>query len=617
MSVDNTTDGNLNPTDSNAREAYVVIARRYRPQSFLDMVGQEHVTKALENAISTNRVGHAYLFTGARGVGKTSLARIFAKALNCQEGLSSEPCNSCDICLGIANGDDIDVLELDGASNNSVEDVRRLRSNIAVRPSRGRYKIYIIDEVHMLSKEAFNALLKTLEEPPEHVKFMFCTTNPEKILETILSRCQRFDFSPVKTASILNRLQFITQQEGLQVAEEALQLLARRAQGSMRDGQSLLEQVLSFCQGQVTVGDVHTLLGTVETRQLAELVQHASNGDTTQTLAVLDKAIDEGIDLGQLAEQLLGYYRDLMAATAGCDVTLMRHSSPDEYELLVQLGQQLGIETILAILQLLDETLARMRTSTQPRTLVEMVLTRICYLERLDELSSLVTQLQQNPSLPSTSRPVSPAKSQPVSQPPAHTVPEPDNKTPREPDASTTSSTPPAPPTADAIEPTQEAKTTAPTTPLKKNEEISSAPVETLSEPATPLAITPESAEKIWQQTLASLGDVTADLAKCYDCVAISAPNRLAVRFKPSYTLQKESCERPERKSRLEATLSEVTGQTMRIDLELLPDDKDTATPVPVIKSRQQQIQDAQQQPFVRQAQELFEAEILRVDSSD
>jgi DNA polymerase-3 subunit gamma/tau len=581
------------------------------------MVGQEHVTKALENAISTNRVGHAYLFTGARGVGKTSLARIFAKALNCQQGLSSEPCNSCDICLGIANGDDVDVLEIDGASNRQIDDIRRLRSNVSVRPSRGRYKIYIIDEVHMLTKEAFNALLKTLEEPPEHVKFMFCTTNPEKILETILSRCQRFDFSPVKTASILNRLQFITQQEGLQVDEEALQLLARRAQGSMRDGQSLLEQVLSFCQGQVTVGDVHTLLGTVETRQLAELVQHASNGDTTQTLAVLDKAIDEGIDLGQLAEQLLGYYRDLMAATAGCDVTLMRHSSPDEYELLVQMGQQLGIETILAILQLLDETLARMRTSTQPRTLVEMVLTRICYLERLDELSSLVTQLQQNPSLPSTSPPVAPTKSPSVAQPAPKTVPEPDNQAPRETDASTTSSAPPAPPIANEIEPTQHTTTTAPATPLKKNEEISSPTVETRSEPTTPLAVTPESAEKIWQQTLASLGDVTADLAKCYDCVAISAPNRLAVRFKASYTLQKESCERPERKSRLEATLSEITGQTMRIDLELLPDDKDTANPVPVIKSRQQQIQDAQQQPFVRQAQELFEAEILRVDSSD
>jgi DNA polymerase-3 subunit gamma/tau len=582
------------------------------------MVGQEHVTKALENAISTNRVGHAYLFTGARGVGKTSLARIFAKALNCQQGLSSEPCNSCDICLGIANGDDVDVLEIDGASNRQIDDIRRLRSNVSVRPSRGRYKIYIIDEVHMLTKEAFNALLKTLEEPPEHVKFMFCTTNPEKILETILSRCQRFDFSPVKTASILNRLQFITQQEGLQVDEEALQLLARRAQGSMRDGQSLLEQVLSFCQGQVTVADVHTLLGTVETRQLAELVQHASNGDTTQTLAVLDKAIDEGIDLGQLAEQLLGYYRDLMAATAGCDVTLMRHSSPDEYELLAQLGQQLGIETILAILQLLDETLARMRTSTQPRTLVEMVLTRICYLERLDELSTLLTQLQQNPSLPGTTRPVSAATLQPVPQPPpAQPVSQADRRTLPATDSSPTSSTPTAPSAADANEPTRDTEASAPATPIKKNEEIASQQVETLSESPTPLAITPESAEQIWQQTLASLGDVTADLAKCYECVAISAPNRLAVRFKPSYTLQKESCERPERKSRLEATLSEITGQTMRIDLELLPDDKDTANPVPVIKSRQQQIQDAQQQPFVRQAQELFEAEILRVDSSD
>ena len=265
MSVDNTSDGNLNPTDSNADEAYVVIARRYRPQSFLDMVGQEHVTKALENAISTNRVGHAYLFTGARGVGKTSLARIFAKALNCQEGLSSEPCNSCDICLGIANGDDVDVLEIDGASNRQIDDIRRLRSNVSVRPSRGRYKIYIIDEVHMLTKEAFNALLKTLEEPPEHVKFMFCTTNPEKILETILSRCQRFDFSPVKTASILNRLQFITQQEGLQVDEEALQLLARRAQGSMRDGQSLLEQVLSFLgSGRLTVNNFGSQLCSAE-----------------------------------------------------------------------------------------------------------------------------------------------------------------------------------------------------------------------------------------------------------------------------------------------------------------------------------------------------------------
>ena len=583
--------GDIPSAEKTAKNSYVVIARRYRPQTFADMVGQEHVTKALENAITTERVGHAYLFTGARGVGKTSLARIFAKALNCGKGTSTEPCNDCDMCLGIANGDDVDVLEIDGASNRQIDDIRRLRSNISIRPSRGRYKIYIIDEVHMLTKEAFNALLKTLEEPPEHVKFMFCTTNPEKILETILSRCQRFDFAPVKTGAILKRLQMIVDHEGLVVEEEALQLLARRAQGSMRDAQSLLEQVLSFCQGQVAVQDIHTLLGTVETRQLATLIQHASDGNAQQTIAVLDQAVDEGIDLGQLAEQLLGYYRDMMAATAGCDVHLMRHSGPEEFDLLKQLGEQVGIESILAILQLLDEMVARMRTSTQPRTLVEMALTRICYLDRLDELSQLIDQLQGNPPAAPTpaSRPAAvaseaPAKEQkPVSN---------------------------DPPPAVAVTPSP------PVEPIKKSEEIpppASAPPAAI---ASTVKLTPESIEQIWRQALDSLGDVTADLGNCYERLAISAPNRLVVSFKASYTLQKESIERPERKSRLEASLSQITGQTMRIDLELLPDEKETETAVPEVKSHQQQIQDAQQQPFVRQALELFEAEILRVDSS-
>ena len=577
--------------ESSGRNSYVVIARRYRPQTFQNLVGQEHVTRALENAIATQRVGHAYLFTGARGVGKTSLARIFAKALNCEKGASIEPCNSCDICLGIANGDDVDVLAIDGASNRNIDDIRRLRSNISIRPSRGRYKIYIIDEVHMLTKEAFNALLKTLEEPPEHVKFMFCTTNPEKILETILSRCQRFDFAPVKTAAILERLQLIVDREELTVEEDALQLLARRAQGSMRDAQSLLEQVLSFGQDHVTVEDVHTLLGTVTTRQLVELIQHASDGNAQQTLAALDKAVDEGIDLGQLAEQLLGYYRDMMAATAGCDVHLMRHSGPEEYDLIGQLGEKLGIESILAILQLLDETVARMRTSTQPRTLVEMALTRICSLDRLDELSQLIGQLQHN--LPTATHPERSSSSAAVTPPASQEVK-----------------------SADATPP-QVTKESAPAAPAeKKSEEISSGEVVSLSETTPRIPLTPESVEQIWQQTLDSLGDVTADLAKCYERIAISAPNRLVVSFKAGYTLQKESCERPERKSRLEATLSQITGQVMRIDLKLLPDDKETETAVPEIKSHQQQIQDAQQQPFVRQALELFEAEILRVDSS-
>ena len=238
------------PTPANDQSSgrYVVIARRYRPQTFDELVGQEHVARALQQAIASDRVGHAYLFTGARGVGKTSAARILAKALNCVHGPTPTPCNECDVCLRVATGDDVDVLEIDGASNRGIDEIRQLRQNVAVRPSRARFKIYIIDEVHMLTKEAFNALLKTLEEPPEHVKFIFATTEPQKIPITILSRCQRFDFAGISSAAIQARLAQIAAAEGVAVEPEALQILASRAAGSMRDSQSLLEQLLAVGQ---------------------------------------------------------------------------------------------------------------------------------------------------------------------------------------------------------------------------------------------------------------------------------------------------------------------------------------------------------------------------------
>ncbi|GAG29919.1 unnamed protein product, partial [marine sediment metagenome] len=205
-----------------AKPEYVVVARRYRPQTFEELIGQEHIARALSNAISTNRVGHAYLFTGARGTGKTSAARIFAKALNCEKGPAPVPCNECEICESIASGDDIDVLEIDGASNRGIDEIRQLRQNVGIRPSRARLKIHIIDEVHMLTREAFNALLKTLEEPPEHVKFIFCTTDPNKIPVTILSRCQRFDFAGIVAASIAARLNQIVTLEGVTAEAEAI-----------------------------------------------------------------------------------------------------------------------------------------------------------------------------------------------------------------------------------------------------------------------------------------------------------------------------------------------------------------------------------------------------------
>ncbi len=314
------------PLDAEESAAhYVVVARRYRPQTFAELIGQEHVARALSGAIGANRVGHAYLFTGARGVGKTSAARILAKALNCVEGPTATPCNRCDICQSISAGSDVDVLEIDGASNRGIDEIRQLRQNVSIRPSRARYKIYIIDEVHMLTREAFNALLKTLEEPPEHVKFIFCTTEPTKIPITILSRCQRFDFAGIGQQAIVARLQQIVDAEGTKVEPAALAILARRAAGSMRDSQSLLEQLLAFGGEKITASDVHSMLGTASEARMTALVAHLVAHDPAAAIAELDAALVEGVEVGQLLEQLLGYFRDTMIAAVGCARIVVAH----------------------------------------------------------------------------------------------------------------------------------------------------------------------------------------------------------------------------------------------------------------------------------------------------
>ncbi|MCO6458907.1 MAG: DNA polymerase III subunit gamma/tau, partial [Pirellulaceae bacterium] len=386
-------------------DAYVVVARRYRPQSFEDLVGQGQVSTALRNAIATNRVGHAYLFTGARGVGKTSTARILAKALNCQRGPTATPCDECDICRGIVSGDDVDVLEIDGASNRGIDEIRQLRSNVNVRPSRSRFKIYIIDEVHMLTVQAFNALLKTLEEPPEHVKFIFCTTDPEKIPITVLSRCQRFDFAPVQPDEICDRLRQIVAAEGVEADDDALQLLARRAAGSMRDSQSLLEQLLAFCGQRIRLEDVHRMLGTAHSGRLESLAARLLERDAAACLSELEGAVQEGVDLGQFTEQLLGYFRDMLAAVVGCDRQMLLHCRPEQFEDLLSAGRQWGLETILAATQILDQTLARMRQTTQVRTLVEVAMVRLCQLEQLEQLSRLLAGLETTGAPAAAARP--------------------------------------------------------------------------------------------------------------------------------------------------------------------------------------------------------------------
>ena len=374
--------------------SYQVVARRYRPQEFGALIGQDHVARILASAIETGRVGHAYLFTGARGVGKTSTARIFAKALNCEKGPTVTPCNTCEICRAITSGDDIDVLEIDGASNRGVEEVRQIRLGTTVRPSRSRYKIYIIDEVHMLTRDAFNALLKTLEEPPAHVKFIFCTTEPNKIPITILSRCQRFDFAGINTQQIAEHLANVAQNEGVKVEEGVCETLARRASGSMRDALSLLEQLLSFAAGDIKLADVHGMLGTVDDRNIDALLDGISAASPETIFPILSRAADEGVDFGVMLEQLLGTFRDLLALTAGCSAKELIYASPSRFDELKKIANTFGPDRILASMQVLDQTIFRMRYSTQGRILAELAILRLARLGRMEEISALIEQLR-------------------------------------------------------------------------------------------------------------------------------------------------------------------------------------------------------------------------------
>ena len=390
---------NEHNNDSNGQtgnEKYTVVARRYRPKTFGELVGQDTVAHALLRAIETHRVGHAYLFTGARGVGKTSTARIFAKALNASDDGTGKFDPGSEIALAIDSGDDMDVIEIDGASNRGIDEIRQLRSNASIRPTRSKYKIYIIDEVHMLTTQAFNALLKTLEEPPGHVKFIFCTTDPEKIPITVLSRCQRFDFPPVHTDQILGRLRLICDTEGTQADEAALRLIARRAAGSMRDSQSLLEQLLSFGGSRITVEDVHAMLGTADETRLASFASCMIDRNPSAALVELDQAVSAGVDPGQLAEQLLGYLRDMMAVSIGGPADLMRTANPNSFDQLRDAGKSWGTMTLLSAMQLLDETIVRMKHSVQSRILLEVALVQICSLVDLQALADVVKGLSQN-----------------------------------------------------------------------------------------------------------------------------------------------------------------------------------------------------------------------------
>ena len=375
---------------------YTVVARRYRPQQFAELIGQEHVAQALVNALQSGRVAHAYLFTGARGVGKTSAARILAKALNCATGPTATPCDACESCLAIAAGEDVDVLEIDGASNNKVEEVRDLRQNVGFRPTRGRYKVYIIDEVHMLSTSAFNALLKTLEEPPPHVKFILATTEVQKIPITILSRCQRFDFAHVGPAKILDQLKAIVSREGHEADEDALRLVARRANGSMRDSQSLLDQLLASGPGKLTAEHVHAVLGTVGDERVTQLAAAVIGCDAKAALNLVGGWVERGLQVGELVDQMIEYWRALMLASCAGKELRDLPVSPTQGEMVAQQVRSLSLDAILTGLEVWTATKARLKGSGHAQVLLEMAVVRLCQLDELLPVSQLIASLGQN-----------------------------------------------------------------------------------------------------------------------------------------------------------------------------------------------------------------------------
>ncbi|HUT08980.1 MAG TPA: DNA polymerase III subunit gamma/tau [Thermoguttaceae bacterium] len=555
---------------------YVVVARRYRPQTFEELIGQEHVGQALSNAISTNRVGHAYLFTGARGVGKTSAARILGKALNCVDGPLPLPCNRCDICQSISSGDDVDVLEIDGASNRGIDEIRQLRQNVNVRPSRARFKIYIIDEVHMLTREAFNALLKTLEEPPGHVKFIFCTTEPTKIPITILSRCQRFDFAGILSDSIARRLKQIVEAEGVEADDEALEVLARRAAGSMRDSQSLLEQLLAFAPGRITLDDVHGMLGTAGDQRLAAMAGHLVDRNAAAVLAELDGAVNEGVDVALLLEQLFGYFRDCTAAAVGCPAESFLYASSGSRAQVSELGNRLGLASLLAVMQILEQTLSRLRYSTQGRILAELALVRICCLEELDELRELIAELRSGVAVADP-----PGASGKVAA-----------RSPAKPPAERNPRTAPPPPSSAGATPAKPAPQT--------------------------LEITPENAVEIWNRVLSKMSGMVVDQAKEFDQVTLDEPGHLVVTFKPMYyDLAKSRLERPEVLSQFQRALAEVTGARVRVSFAVSEEESGEAPPAAASAPRsspQQRLLEIAKHPMVHRAGELFGAEPTKVD---
>ena len=372
--------------------SYEVFARKYRPQTFDDLVGQTHVSRTLKNAVAQNRLAHAYLFVGPRGIGKTSTARILAKSLNCLKGPTVTPCGQCDNCREIAGGNSLDVIEIDGASNNSVEDVRQLRENVRYAPAKGRYKIYLVDEVHMLSPAAFNALLKTLEEPPPHVKFIFATTEPQKVLPTILSRCQRFDLHRIPANLIAQHLQFIADKEKITLEPAAGHAIARGAEGGLRDAESMLDQLVAFCGEKISENDVLNVFGFTSKQTVIDLTGRILRGETPDAIDLLHQQSEAGKDMMRLMSDLIAYLRDLLVFKAKPDA-LSEDVDPEAQKSLAAHAELITNDRLLELIDQFAAAEGRMKWAPNKKLHFEVAIIKAIQSLRQATLDEVIEKL--------------------------------------------------------------------------------------------------------------------------------------------------------------------------------------------------------------------------------
>jgi DNA polymerase-3 subunit gamma/tau len=593
---------------------YQVSARRYRPQAFADVVGQPHVVRTLTNAIRSGRIAHAYLFSGIRGVGKTTVARIFAKALNCAEGPTPEPCGRCEPCRAITDGSAPDVREIDGASNNSVDDVRDLSENIRYRPLAARYRIYIIDEVHMLSGPAFNALLKTLEEPPPHAVFIFATTETQKIPQTILSRCQHHAFRRVGRAEIAAHLAAVAEGGGIPVTPTAVGLIARAADGSLRDALSLFDQAVSFGGGQVADADVGVMLGRVDEATLHALAGEVLGGDAAAALTRLKNLVGAGQDLQILAAALVEHFRNLVVCAVSDAPETLIDLSPDDVADLKSQAVDHPREVLEQVLGLMTDAQERCRRALLPRFVLEAALVRACEAPRLVDLGELAGRLDALAGGVQAAPPV--ASAPPAARRPAPAEPPRRTEAPR-----------PAPPRPDGPARAMVAGASLP-------ERAAPPPAAAAPEGAAEAA--PESAgtrpapdaspKEIWAATVREIHRRRPALAPYLEqgSVRAAARGRVEVAFQPAYEVMLDIVRRPENQAFVAQVAGEVAGRPIEVAFVRL--EAAGAGPVATLAQefeaeaaevQRREVETAMELPFIRDALETFGGEVVELRKAE